>query len=100
MSSADPPGFCGARRFFLATRDSSICCLPDFLVRLGPDQYLLPEGKGRQTSKDDAKETATRRWVAAVNGDGRWGTWTHAVARAKAEVRGVIEAAMSVTGVS
>ncbi|MEX1006450.1 MAG: DEAD/DEAH box helicase family protein [Acidimicrobiia bacterium] len=67
--------------------------LPDFLVRLGGDRFLLVEGKGRQTSKDDAKETAARRWVAAVNADGRWGDWSHHVVRAKAEVRGAIDAA-------
>ena len=71
--------------------------VPDFLVRLGPDQYLLLEGKGRQTSKDDAKETAARRWIAAVNGDERFGTWSSAVVRAKAEVRSAIDAAFAVT---
>ena len=74
--------------------------IPDFIVRLGPERFVLLEGKGRQTSKDDAKETATRRWIAAVNDDGRRGTWSYAVVRAKAEVREVIDAAMSVTGVA
>jgi hypothetical protein len=35
--------------------------------------------------------------VAAVNGDGRWGTWSYAVVRAKAEVRIAIEAVLTVT---
>jgi type III restriction enzyme len=61
--------------------------LPDFVLRLGVDRYLLIEGKGRQTSKDDAKETAAKRWVAAVNGDGRWGRWSYAVVRSSAELR-------------
>jgi type III restriction enzyme len=74
--------------------------VPDFLVRVGPARFLLVEGKGRQTSKDDAKETAARRWVAAVNADGRWGEWSYAVVRSKAEVRSVIAAAVAVTGVS
>jgi type III restriction enzyme len=71
--------------------------IPDFLVRLGPERFVLLEGKGRQTSKDDAKETAARRWIAAVNGDGRWGTWSYAVVRAKAEVRPAIDAALAVS---
>jgi len=74
--------------------------IPDFIVRLGPERFVLLEGKGRQTSKDDAKETATRRWIVAVNDDGRWGTWSYAVVRAKAEVREVIDSAMSVIGVA
>ncbi len=75
--------------------------LPDFLVDLGGDRFLLIEGKGRQTSKDDAKETAVRRWVEAVNADGRWGTWSHRVVREKAAVREVLDAVappMGVTG--
>jgi type III restriction enzyme len=74
--------------------------LPDFLVRLRSDRFLLLEGKGRQTSKDDAKETAARRWIAAVNADRRWGEWSYAVVRSKAEVRPVIDAALAVTAVS
>lgn len=74
--------------------------VPDFLVRLGPERFVLVEGKGRQTSKDDAKETAARRWIAAVNDDGRWGTWSYAVVRTKAEVRAAVDSAMSVTGVA
>jgi hypothetical protein len=70
--------------------------IPDFIVKLGLDRFVLVEGKGRQTSKDDAKETAALRWVAAVNGDGRWGTWSYAVVRAKAEVRSVIDVALTV----
>lgn len=71
--------------------------VPDFLVKLGAERYLLLEGKGRQTSKDDAKATAAQRWIAAVNGDGRFGTWSYAVVRAKAEVRAALAAALPVT---
>jgi hypothetical protein len=66
-------------------------------VKLGPERFLLLEGKSRQTSKDDAKMTAAQRWIAAVNTDGRWGEWSYAVVRAKAEVRSVIDAALPVT---
>jgi type III restriction enzyme len=53
--------------------------IPDFLVRLANDRRLLIEGKGRATARDHSKTSAARRWVAAVNADGRWGdgltTW-------------------------
>jgi type III restriction enzyme len=74
--------------------------VPDFLVKLGPERFLLLEGKGRQTAKDDAKMTAAERWVAAVNGDGRFGTWSYAVARSKAEVRSIIDVALGVAVVT
>ena len=61
-------------------------------MRIGDDRFVLVEGQGRQTSKDDAKETAAKRWVAAVNEDGQWGHWSHCVVHAKAEVRDAITA--------
>jgi type III restriction enzyme len=73
----------------------SVRYVPDFLVRLGGGRMLVIEGKGRQTSKDDAKEMAARRWLAAVNGDGRWGHWSHAVVRSKAEDRPTIDAVLA-----
>lgn len=54
-------------------------------------RFALLEGKGRQTAADDQKETAAKRWIAAVNADGRWGHWTYRVIRAKAEVRPAIQ---------
>jgi type III restriction enzyme len=69
--------------------------IPDFLVRLGGDRRLLIEGKGRERLKDQAKETAAVRWVAAVNGDGRWGVWSHIVVRHRSEVRPAISTAHS-----
>jgi len=68
--------------------------VPDFLIELPGKRFLLLEGKGRQRPADDQKETAARRWIAAVNNDGRWGHWSHAVARAKADVRPAIDAAL------
>lgn len=40
---------------------------------------LLLEGKGEPDEKDDAKATAARRWVAAVNTWGGLGIWEHAI---------------------
>jgi type III restriction enzyme len=52
---------------------------PDFIVRLDSGQTLLLEGKGDPDEKDDAKATAARRWVAAVNAWGGLGAWEHAI---------------------
>ncbi len=73
--------------------------LPDFLVRLAGDVTVLLEGKGRETSKDHAKQTASKRWVDAVNADGRWGRWHHAVIYKREEVRPLIDTVAVTAGV-
>jgi type III restriction enzyme len=50
---------------------------PDFLISLAGGGFLLLEGKGVPDEKDDAKATAARRWVAAVNAWGGLGRWRH-----------------------
>ena len=50
---------------------------PDFVVRLTSGLMVLLEGKGEPSEKDDAKATAARRWVQAVNTWGGLGTWVH-----------------------
>lgn len=52
---------------------------PDFVVRLTNGRIVLLEGKGDPDEKDDAKATAARRWVEAVNTWGGLGVWTHAI---------------------
>ena len=52
---------------------------PDFVVRLSNGLFVLLEGKGEADEKDDAKATAARRWVAAVNTHGGFGQWVHAI---------------------
>jgi hypothetical protein len=52
---------------------------------------LLIEGKGRRDEKDEAKETAAKRWVAAVNGWSKLGTWSHHVCFKEAEVRAALD---------
>lgn len=52
---------------------------PDFIVRLDRGRILLLEGKGDPDEKDDAKATAARRWVAAVNTWAGLGVWDHAI---------------------
>jgi type III restriction enzyme len=52
---------------------------PDFVVRLTTGLVVLLEGKGNPDEKDDAKATAARRWVEAVNTWGGLGHWVHAI---------------------
>lgn len=52
---------------------------PDFLVRLVDGTTMLLEGKGDADEKDDAKATAARRWVEAVNTWGGLGQWSHQI---------------------
>lgn len=52
---------------------------PDFVVRLTTGLTVLLEGKGDPDEKDDAKATAARRWVEAVNTWGGLGTWVHEI---------------------
>jgi type III restriction enzyme len=66
---------------------------PDFLVKLDIGVMLLIEGKGRADEKDDAKATAAKRWVAAVNAWGKLGPWEHAIAYSEAEAQSAIRSA-------
>lgn len=65
---------------------------PDFIARLEDGRMLLIEGKGRVDEKDEAKETAAKRWVAAVNAWGKLGVWSHFVCYAEADVAAAIDA--------
>lgn len=69
--------------------------VPDFLIRLQSEAsvYLLLETKGYDPL-EEVKAQAARRWVDAVNVDGRYGRWYYAVARAPEEVRKRIEETM------
>ena len=52
---------------------------PDFIVRLASGDMVLVEAKGDPDEKDDAKATAARRWVTAVNTQGGYGQWRHLI---------------------
>jgi type III restriction enzyme len=70
--------------------------VPDFIVRLKPAKvggaptHLILETKGYDPRKD-AKEAAARRWVAAVNADGRYGLWSFAMTDKPAEVPTILD---------
>jgi type III restriction enzyme len=56
--------------------------VPDFIIRLAgaKDRYFILETKGYDELAE-VKEAAARRWVAAVNASGKYGTWSFAMAR-------------------
>ena len=67
--------------------------VPDFIVKLGPDEHLLLEVKGQMTILDQIKFEAARDWVDAINGCGQFGKWRFAVAKAIGDVSGILEEA-------
>jgi type III restriction enzyme len=64
---------------------------PDFLVKFADDYTLLIEGKGRKRERDDAKVTATNRWLAAVNEWGQLGRWEFSLCRSAEDARKAVE---------
>jgi type III restriction enzyme len=65
--------------------------IPDFLIDLGNRRYFVLEGKGRETARDAAKESAARRWCAAVNGAEEHGRWAWRMVKSTAEVRHALD---------
>jgi len=66
---------------------------PDFIIRLSSGLHLVLEVKGQQTGEDNAKQACMKRWVEAVNADGRFGRWAFEVSRKPStpDLSGIIE---------
>src|SRR5205085_7694909 len=64
---------------------------PDFLIKLENGTTLIVEAKGRKTERDDAKLTAAKRWVEAVNQWSKLGRWAFAICFTEAEMRAIID---------
>jgi type III restriction enzyme len=66
--------------------------VPDFLIRLRGEsrRQLIMETKGYDPL-EEVKAAAARRWVDAVNADGRYGRWDYRIVHGPAEVRGVLD---------
>jgi len=56
--------------------------ISDFIIRIKDEEdlYLILEIKGYYDDLAKVKEQAAERWVAAVNADGKHGTWRYALA--------------------
>lgn len=52
--------------------------VPDFLVQLTDDTFLVVEVKGLEREQDRSKETGAHRWIDAVNHWGKLGRWRYA----------------------
>ena len=61
--------------------------LPDFIIRLKTDPpiHLILETKGYDPL-EEVKRAATERWVSAVNADGTYGQWLHALVKKTTDV--------------
>lgn len=70
--------------------------VPDFIIRLkgAPDSYLILETKGFDELAE-VKEEAARRWVKAVNADGKHGHWQYAIVRKLEDVQPKIDEAVA-----
>ena len=66
--------------------------LPDFIVRLtgGSARHVIVETKGYDPL-GDVKTAAAKRWVAAVNADGRFGSWSYAIVKRPSDVVAVLD---------
>ncbi len=72
--------------------------VPDFIARLKTDspdrpRHLVLEVKGFDPL-EETKRAAAKRWVAAVNADGRYGQWSYHIARKPEAVERCIEEAL------
>ena len=70
---------------------------PDFLVRLKNGITLVLEIKGVDDNQNRKKRDYLKRWVDAVNGDGRYGAWAWDVAFSPDAARGIISKHMRST---
>gem|GEM_PF-1978377 len=72
--------------------------VPDFIIRLkGNAGHLILETKGYD-ELTEVKAQAARRWVAAVNADGRYGRLHYAIVRKPAEIPEIIRKVVIASG--
>jgi type III restriction enzyme len=64
---------------------------PDFVIRLANSRTLVIEAKGRKRERDDAKLTAARRWIQAINCWSKLGHWELGICFTEAELRALID---------
>ncbi len=69
---------------------------PDFIIRLHNKKTLMLEIKGEGGVIHDpnlvtAKSAAAKKWVAAVNNLGRWGTWAFDICTDLSKLREIVE---------
>jgi type III restriction enzyme len=67
--------------------------VPDFIIRMKSkkESYLIIETKGYD-ELGEVKASAAKRWVNAVNVDGRYGIWGYSMAKKPEEVSNILDA--------
>jgi len=63
---------------------------PDFLIKLKNNIMLVLEIKGKDDEQNKIKRKYLKKWVAAVNSDGSYGTWVSDVAFNQTEIKDII----------
>lgn len=66
---------------------------PDSIVRLKTGEFLILETKGYDELRE-VKKAAARRWMDAVNADGKHGRWQYEMAGLK-QVRELLDEAVA-----
>jgi len=64
--------------------------VPDFIVEAASGGFLVLEIKGQKSPQNGAKHAALEEWVAAVNEEKRFGSWSWAVAYKPHEMDDII----------
>ncbi|MEH2155433.1 AAA family ATPase [Nostoc sp.] len=70
---------------------------PDFIIRLKTGRFLILETKGRYSQKDAAKSVFLDQWIQAVNQHGGFGFWQRYISRNPADVKMILDRAVSLS---
>ncbi len=88
-----PYRFAEANRLYVP--DFIIVCAKNPADPDAPRLNLVLEIKGEEDERDRAKAAGARRWVDAVNYDGRWGRWAYEVCKDTGALRTAIDVIVS-----
>ena len=64
---------------------------PNFIIKFDDGRYTILEVKGQKTEKDEAKWTAAKEWVKAVNLHGEFSTWEFKVLKSPKDLFEVVK---------
>ena len=65
--------------------------LPDYVVLLTNNTYIILEVKGKVTQQVKSKELATEEWIQAITEDKRFGKWTYAMSTHPKDLPNIIK---------
>lgn len=70
--------------------------IPDFLIKIGDESYLILETKGVETERDRVKQEYLSKWIQAVNAHEGFGTWSAEVSRKPGELKEILDRVLGV----